>query len=135
MSLKSWIVIFIVLASLGLAFYFWQDARDARQQTPEGIASRNAEETSRVLGALDKVLFTKSEDAPTVARIEDADVLREANPDFYADAAVGDYLVLYPQRAIIFREAENRVINVAPIINTSQLDGSAQQNDTTEDSQ
>lgn len=114
-------ILLVLLAAVGAAIYFWQDARDARNQTPEAIAARNQEDSERVLTKLDKILLTESDQEPTVARIEDANVLREANSDFYKNAENGDYLVLYPQRAIIYREADNRVINVAPIINTSQL--------------
>ena len=67
------------------------------------------------------VLYTESEDQPTVARIEDPAVLQEANEEFYRNAQAGDYLILYPNRAIIFRESENLVVNVAPIINTNGI--------------
>lgn len=120
-NVKSLLLILVVVLSLGSALYFWQDARDARSQTPEAVAARNQEETARVLGAVNEVLLTESETDPTVARIEDAEVLRGANPDFYKNAQDGDYLILYPQRAIIYREAEDLVVNVAPIINTSEI--------------
>lgn len=118
---KVFLVIVIVVASLGTAFYFWNDAQNAKDQTPEAVAAKNQEESARVISALDLVLYTASEDEPTVARIEDPEILKQANPDFYKDAQTGDYLILYPQRAVIFRESENRVINVAPIINTSEI--------------
>ena len=118
---KVFLVIVIVVASLGAAFYFWNDAQNAKEQTPEAVAAKNQEESARVISALDLVLYTESEDEPTVARIEDPEILKQANPDFYKNAQTGDYLILYPNRAVIFRESENRVINVAPIINTSEI--------------
>lgn len=120
---KVILVIILVVGSLATAFYFWNESQTAKEQTPEGIAQKNLEESERVINALDLVLYTDSEDQPTVARIEDPAVLQEANPDFYKNAQAGDYLILYPQRAVIFRESENRVINVAPIINTDNITG------------
>ena len=120
---KVILVIILVVGSLSAAFYFWNDAQNAKEQTPEGIAAKNLEESERVISALNLVLYTESDQQPTVARIEDPAVLQEANPEFYKNAQAGDYLILYPQRAIIFRESENRVINVAPIINTENITG------------
>ena len=118
----------VVVVALGAAIFFWNDARTARNESPEGIAARNQEESERVITSLDTVLLTESDAAPTVARVEDPEVLKQANEDFYKNAETGDYLVLYPQRAILYREVEKRIINVAPIINTDQLRGGS--NDT-----
>ncbi len=114
-------VMVVLVLALGAAFYFWNEAQTAKSSTPEAVAARNQEESERVISSLSLVLYTESEDQPTVARIEDPAVLQRANEDFYRNAQAGDYLVLYPNRAIIYRESENRVINVAPIINTSNI--------------
>jgi hypothetical protein len=53
---------------------------------------------------------------PTVARVENVDTLKKSNPDFYKNVAAGDYLILYPQRAVIYRKTENKIMNVAPIV-------------------
>ena len=45
MGIKTWLVLVIVIASLGTAGYFWNDAREAKQQTPDAVAARNQEET------------------------------------------------------------------------------------------
>ncbi len=118
---KVLLVIVIVVLALGAAFYFWNEAQNAKSQTPEAVAAKNQEESAKIISSLSLVLYTDSEDEPTVARIEDPAVLQEANPEFYKNAQVGDYLVLYPNRAIIYRESENIVVNVAPIINSSQI--------------
>ena len=122
----------VVVVALGVAAFFWNEAREANSQSDEAVAARNAEESAEVVGNLDKILLTESESEPTVARVEDPELLQNANPDFYKNVAEGDYLILYPQRAIIYRNSEDRIINIAPIIDTSQLntDGAS---DTTDD--
>ncbi len=118
---KVIVVMVVLVLALGAAFYFWNEARTAKSSTPEAVAAKNQEESDRVVSSLSLVLYTESEDQPTVARIEDPEVLRAANKDFYKNAQAGDYLVLYPNRAIIYRESENLVVNVAPIINTNDI--------------
>jgi uncharacterized protein HemX len=118
---KVVLVIVVLVLALGAAFYFWNEANNAKDATPEAVAAKNQEESDRVINSLSLVLYTDSEDQPTVARIEDPEVLKAANEDFYKNAQTGDYLVLYPNRAIIYRESENLVVNVAPIINTDDI--------------
>lgn len=132
LSWKLVLTLLIVAASVGAAGYYWNEAQNVKQQTPDGIAQRNQQETAMVIAALSDVLFLESDQEPTVARVEDPDVLKEGNPDFYKDTQVGDYLVLYPQRAIIFRLDEKRIVNIAPIVNTSEIQRSQQQSDQTE---
>ena len=106
-----------LLALLAAGFFFVQ-YQNERSNSPEEVAIRNQELSNTVVGKLAGVLLLDKNVEPTVATIDNADSLREANADFYADAQDGDYLILYPQRAIIFRENANQVVNIAPIINT-----------------
>lgn len=121
MNWKVITVMVVLVLALGAAFYFWNEANTAKEATPEAIAAKNQEESARVISSLNLVLYTESDEQPTVARIEDPAVLQEANEEFYRNAEAGDYLILYPNRAIIFRESENLVVNVAPIINTNDI--------------
>jgi flagellar basal body-associated protein FliL len=53
---------------------------------------------------------------PAVATIVDADKVRESNKEFYADAQKDDALIVYSNRAILYRESSNKIINIAPIV-------------------
>jgi len=120
----NWKVILVIVVlglAIGASFYFWNESQTAKSSTPEAVAAKNQEESARVISSLSLVLYTESDDQPTVARIEDPTVLQESNEEFYRNAQAGDYLVLYPNRAIIYRESENLVVNVAPIINTNDI--------------
>jgi len=107
--------------AVGAAAFFYNDAQDSKNQTSEAVAEKNLEETEQVVAELSGILLLNSELEPTVARVEDPAVLQESNPQFYKDIAIGDYLVLYPTRAIIYRSSETKIINIAPIINNDQL--------------
>ena len=110
----------VTLIGIGLAFFFYTRYTDIRDNPTGEIEARNQEESARITGALQEIIVFNEED-PTVARIEDPSALQLSNPDFYADAQPGDYLVLFPSTAIIYREVDDRIINVAPIIHTQGL--------------
>ncbi|MCA9324103.1 hypothetical protein KC992_03285 [Candidatus Saccharibacteria bacterium] len=120
-SWKMLVMALLLLCAIGAAGFFWNDAREAKQQTPEGVAARNQQETQEVVASLSAQLLIEGDAKPTVARVENPDVLKKANQDFYKNVQTGDYLVLYPQRAIIYRKEEKKIINIAPIINTSDI--------------
>ena len=115
------IALLAIVLSLGAAVYFWNDAREAKQTTPDAVAAKNLEETEKVVGELGQILLLDDDQSPTVARVEDPSILQNSNPDFYENIQVGDYLILYPQRAVIYRSSETKIINIAPIVNTEQL--------------
>ena len=110
----------LAVVGIGASIFFFLRYNDVRENPSAVIEDRNAEESARVTGKLQKIIRFTEED-PTVARIEDPSVLQSSNPDFYRDAVAGDYLVLFPSRAIVYRESDNQIINVAPIINTDAI--------------
>lgn len=121
-KLLPWLLLVIVLAAGLAGTLYYKDRADKVEADPASVQQeKNQAETDRVLTKLKNVLNVSEEDAPTVARVEDPEKLKQSNQDFYKDIQVGDYLVIYPKRAIIFRENESQIINIAPIINTSEL--------------
>lgn len=118
------IMIASVLALAGIvgSIYFFKKYNDIKENPTAEIEQKNQEESDRVLSKLTEIIVFNEEN-PTVARIEDPAVLQSSNPDFYKNAQTGDYLVLFPSRAIVYREADNKIINLAPIINTQNING------------
>jgi flagellar basal body-associated protein FliL len=118
-----WIIIVVILiAGIGGVFYYKNRAEKVESDPTSVQKEKNQEETERVLTALKQILTITETDAPTVARVEDPAKLQNSNPEFYKNVQTGDYLVIFPKRAIIFRESSNQIINIAPIINTSDLE-------------
>lgn len=133
---KLWpkiIVGLVLLAAIGAAIYYYMEYRDVRDNPTQAVAQRNSEETDRVLTKLKTVLRIDETDAPTVARVDDPGKLKATNEEFYKNVEKGDYLVLYPKRAILFRESNSQIINIAPIINTSDLQPAESDDEQTED--
>jgi hypothetical protein len=59
------------------------------------------------------------DETPTLATVTDKTKLKDQ--PFFKDAENGDQILIFPQakKAIIYREKENRLINVGPIAITS----------------
>lgn len=123
---KTMLIVLIVLsvllvASVVVGYVIYSRYQDVKDDPRSAITQKNQEETARVLEGLKRRLFIGEQEAPTVARVEDPEKLKKSNAEFYKDIQKGDYLVIYPKRAIIYRESIDQIINVAPIINTSEL--------------
>lgn len=117
-----WIVVAVVLVAGAGAAYYYKDQADKVKSDPATVQKeKNQAETDRIMAAVSKALLINEKDKPTVARIEDPAKLQKSNADFYKDAQKGDYLIIYPKRALIYRESNNQIVNIAPIINTSDL--------------
>ena len=121
-KLIMWVVFVVVLLSaIGAAGYFYKQYQDVKSDPKSAQEEKNKAETQRVIDKLKLGLLITETDAPTVARVEDPEKLKSSNQEFYKDIQKGDYLVIFPKRAIIFRESNEQIINVAPIINTADL--------------
>lgn len=114
------LVILLVLA-IGSSIYFFMQYQDVKNDPSTAIKEKNSQETEKVLTAVKGVILIESTEKPTIARVEDPAALKKNNEVFYKNVQKGDYLILYKDRAIIYRESNNQIINVAPIINTADL--------------
>lgn len=121
-KLLPWVLLLLVLAAGAGGTMYYKNRADKVESDPTAVQKeKNQAETDRVLTALKSTILVTETDAPTVARVEDPAKLKESNETFYKDIQQGDYLVIFPKRAIIYRESNDQIINVAPIINTSDL--------------
>lgn len=118
-SLVLYVVVLVAL--VGVAGYFYRRYNDLKLNPKAAISKNNQAETNRVLEKLKLAILVTETDAPTVARVEEPDKLKSSNQEFYKDIQKGDYLIIYPKRAIIYRESNDQIINIAPIINTADL--------------
>lgn len=117
-----WVALSLVLLiSVISAGYFYKKYSDLKKDPKSAQVEKNKAETARVLDKVKLAILVTETEAPTVARVEDPDKLKTSNQEFYKNIQKGDYLVIFPKRAIVFRESNNQIINIAPIINTSDL--------------
>lgn len=78
-------------------------------------SSRNATKSTQIIEKVGSIYLLPSGEDPTVAEIKDVTKLNKQ--PFYKDAQNGDYLLVYKNAklALIYREKDHQLINVAPI--------------------
>lgn len=104
----------IVLLAVVAGYFFWQYTN--LKANPDAAAQ---ETTQRLTDKVSKLYALPSE-KPTVAQINDKEKLKEQ--PFFKSAQNGDYLLIFTNAklAVLYRENENKLINVGPIAITPQ---------------
>jgi uncharacterized protein YneF (UPF0154 family) len=111
------ILLFFVIGAVGGYFgyeYLTSQKVYEKLKDPEYISYLQEQQTEEILENLGSIILLPDEE-PTMATLLDIEELKKENPEFYANAQKGDLLVIYSEKAIIFRETENKIINVAPV--------------------
>ncbi|MFA5187827.1 MAG: hypothetical protein WC460_00510 [Patescibacteria group bacterium] len=72
-------------------------------------------EDKAILAQLKKIMVLPDDVTPTMAVITDIDALKKQQPTFFANAKNDDRLIIYPEQAIIFDAAANKIIKVGPV--------------------
>jgi multidrug resistance efflux pump len=105
------IVAAIVFAIVAIAAIFFATQFFASQSTAETADDATKQ---RIVSKVEN-LYILPEGAPTVARVQNKDQL--IGQAFYDHVENGDYLIVYDQAklALIYREAADKLVNVAPI--------------------
>lgn len=133
----KWIFISIAIAVAGgVTWYFSSSADDAdvlsaslldsagvseSPSTEKHIDPEIKKEIEAIIQQVSRLILLPSEQEPVIATIQNAEVLASQQA-FYQDAANGDKLLVYPQKALIYRPDENKLINVGPVyFNTQPL--------------
>lgn len=122
LNFLPWLIVLVVLIAGVAGTMYYKNRADKVEANPEVVRQeKNQAETDRVLTALKSAILITETEAPTVARVEDPEKLKASNATFYKDIQQGDYLIIFPKRAIVYRESVDQIINIAPIISTADL--------------
>lgn len=110
----------IIAALAGAAgFFFWQYT--TLKNNPDAAAQ---ETTKRLVSQVEKLYQIPKDEQPTVAQVKDKEKLKDQ--PFFKNAVNGDYILIFTNNkiAIVYREKDNKLINVGPIaINEPQAGG------------
>lgn len=112
------VLVLLAIVGFGAAGYlFWQNQE--LQNNPETTQKAQANRAKEVRDKVAKLISLPTDETPTLATVTDKEKLKDQ--PFFKDAVNGDQILIFPQakKAIIFRESENRLINVGPIAITS----------------
>lgn len=101
----------VVVLLGGAAAYFFIQYQGIKKN-PNQVAQA---ELNRITKAVGQLITLPKDETPTLATIKDQDKLKDQS--FFASSKNGDVILIYTnsKKAIIFREKDNRIINVGPI--------------------
>lgn len=95
-----------------LAVYFFNQYNNLKTH-PNDASQQN---TNKVVGEVSKLYGSlPTDEQPTLAQVSDKSKLQDQQ--FFKNAENGDYILIYPKAklAVIYREKENKLINVGPV--------------------
>ncbi len=110
------IMFILLLVSSGTAIYFYKQAQTSN---PQKAAIENEEDAEKLIAKVNRLIVMPEEDVPSIATVNDLEKLK--GQAFFAKAKVGDKVLIYSQsqKAILYREGEDRIIEIAPIISSA----------------
>ncbi len=102
--------VLVVLLAATAGFFFWK-----WQSTKSDPASQAQASSQRIIQKVGKLYALPGGEEPTVALVQDKEKLKSQS--FFDKAQNGDYLLMYSKAklALIYREKDNKLINVGPI--------------------
>lgn len=117
------IVIFLLILALtaaGITIFLL--AKDLNTKTDSQSENAGLAVKSKV----EKLMYLPNE-TPQVMTMENADEVKKNNP-FFKDVQNGDQVLIFlaDSRVVIYRESENKIVNVGPIVNDSSKQESSE---------
>ncbi len=112
----------LAAAGTGTSVYLYQQNQQLRTD-PKALAAASKQATTNEAKDLKvkvgKLMQLPGDEDPVVATVSDKEKLKDQ--PFFKDTANGDKILIFTaaKKAIIYRESENRLINVGPIAVTS----------------
>jgi len=111
------IILLIVIIVAAVYLILWKTGtletlRIAKEvQKQQAIAA----EDQKVLKDLKKIIDLPEDVQPLMAKVTDADALREQNKSFFEKSKNGDRLIVYPDMAILYDAEINKILKVGPV--------------------
>ena len=126
-SNKNFAFIAIILVVLLTAFALMAANALKKGKTDNGAAmqqttdvGQQGDRTQKVdiqslVSRVSQLIMVKTDEQPTVATVQDADILRQGNPLFYKDAENGDRLLVWSDKAVLYSVKLDKLLAVMPI--------------------
>lgn len=110
------VLILIILAGGGAAYWYFDRAGGAGGVSLNGLPPQeqlSPKEIQDILKTIGRHIVLPPGE-PLIATIQDAEALKKVQP-FFGLSQNGDQLLVYPDKAFIYRPSEDKLINVGPV--------------------
>ncbi len=133
MKTKKILSILILIIILLLAFAIFKKFYNPIDESNKKTDQLSEKQVASIVKKISKLIVVPSDEKPMIVPILNADELI-AEQRFYIGSEDGDYVIVYPnaKKAIIYRESENKLINVGPVIVDQPATTTTQQSTTTQ---
>lgn len=78
-----------------------------------------------LISRVSQLITVKPGEDPTVATVQDSEMLKASNPVFYKDVENGDRLLVWSDKAVLYSVKQDRLLSVMPIVGEQPTDESA----------
>ncbi len=121
------------------------DGNQAQQSQQQEQTAEN--DLDKLVSRVAELIEINKDEIPTIATVQEPDILKETQPVFYKDAEKGDRLLVWSDKAVLYSVSKNKLISVMLIdqnqmqttstSDTANVDNTAETTSTiaTEDSQ
>lgn len=115
----------LVLAGFGTSAYLYGQIQILKND-PKTLQEAQKSKVNAIKDKVAKLISVPAEETPILATVDDKEKLKDQ--PFFKDAQNGDYILMFAQskKAIIYRESENKLVNVGPIAITSDTNAQTQ---------
>ena len=105
------VLVVIALAGAGTGYYFYSQY-ETLKQNPQALTDK---ENANLVAKLGQLILLPTNEQPTIATVADPSKLTDQ--PFFANAKTGDRVFIYTnaKKAILYDEAANKIVEVAPI--------------------
>lgn len=117
--LSALITVIAVTVSAGM-FYQFYSAQKKINDTVLGTSTDA--QNKQLINEVGKLFLFPKGETPTVALVTNVEKLRATQP-FFNSAQNGDKLLIFSQKAILYRPSENKIIDIGPVNNQSTTAG------------
>lgn len=119
-----------IVVFAALAGFFFMESKTLKNN-PDVAREKQSE---RIIDKVARLYQLPGGEQPTVAQVQDKEKLKDQT--FFSAAQDGDYLLIYTNArlALLYREQDNKLVNVGPVTLDKQNDGTSQVTDVAGDS-
>jgi hypothetical protein len=112
------VIILVTAAILGVKQMWFKGPPKTAETSMSANAGQNTSTPDSIRELINKVskhIIVKANEDPTVATIQDVDILKRQNPMFYKDAQNGDRLLIWSDKAVLYSAPRDIILAVLPI--------------------
>ncbi len=94
-----------------------QQNQQVQQQEQDNLPVYSEEDLQKLVERVGQLIEINRSEQPTIATVKDAELLKSSQPDFYKEAEVGDRLLVWSDKAVLYSTSKDKLISVMLISN------------------